>query len=97
MVGCAAVAGVALSGQVTLMTTAVQLFVPGSALGKVFGLQSSLMLALAALAMVAAGAAAEVISVPLLLTGSGAAMVVASLLILAAPKARRVFAATGDE
>ncbi len=85
-----ALAGMAMAVQNTLVTTALQLQIPANMRGKAFGLRAALMMSLGAFGMAAGGVLAETISLPLLISGAAAAMILGAIALAVAPDVKEI-------
>ena len=83
-------AGCAMSVQGTVVTTALQLAVPGAMRGKAFGLRATLMLSLGAVATAAGGTLAEHWSPAVLITAASIGMATGALTLSLAPAVRKL-------
>ena len=90
MLALIAVCGFATSLENTLMMSALQIRVPQEMRGKLFALRSTLVTALVPLAMATGGALAEVVSIPLLISGASAVVFVCFFVSLLLPAVRGI-------
>jgi MFS family permease len=89
-------AGVGLSVQDTVLTTALQLAVAPDMRGKLFGLRATAVLSLGALSMLGAGALAEALPLAHLITAAAAIALLSTIATSLSPAARGLFAQHGS-
>jgi MFS family permease len=90
MLALIAVCGFATSLENTLVMSALQIRIPQEMRGKLFALRSTLVTALVPLAMAVGGALAEVVPIPLLITGASAVVFLCFLVSMALPAVREL-------
>lgn len=92
-----AVAGATIAVQDALLTTALQLAVPATLRGRIFGLRASLVLSLGALSMATAGLLAERFALDHLIAAAAAVAALGYALVAVHPAAREIFSRSAAE